>query len=261
MIKDLANLKEKTLAMTGFFETSTGYPGTYGVMSGNHDAQGGSFGVLQFNWGTGSLQPLLKYMFESQNADTRAALVTTYDEIYDVVYNKTTAEQVTWGDSITDYVVDSTGHQVKQPYKDEFMALGIKQSCIDKQVTYSEDWRPNAIKWFNNLGLFSRRGYALLWDISVQMGRLLPMNLILNDFKGIVTTGKTRGQIEQEKLNIICNRCSNEANKVTGANISIVYNRKKMIVDGTGDYYGATFDAAQYDLSINEAAFRGGIFI
>lgn len=256
-MKSYEDLKEKTLAITGFFETSSGYPTCYGVYSGNHDDAGGSFGVLQFNWKTGSIQPILKYMFESHNADTRTALGTVYDDVYNTTYNLSIADQIAWGESITDYSRDVEGRKVLIDYETGFMNLGTLQACIDYQKPFSENWLPNAHKWFDTLGLYSRRGFALVWDISVQQGRLFSLNQIISDFRKIDPTGKTRAQIEEEKLRIICTRTAwdNRPSEFS----QIVYDRKIMLINGTGDYYGATFDMSQYDLNY-DPAFEGGIF-
>lgn len=255
-MKSFEDLKVKTLGMTGFFETSSGYPTCYGVYSGNHDDAGGSFGVLQFNWKTGSIQPILKYMFENHDAVTRTALGSLYDEIEDVTYNRTVNQQIAWGDSISLGTTKEEKRQVQTVYKNAFMALGTNQACIDFQIPFSEQWRSNAKKWFDTLGLYSRRGYALCWDISVQMGRLFSLNQILQDFKEIDLTGKTRAQIEEEKLRIICDRCAYDNRP--SAYSQIVWDRKIMLINGTGDYYGSPFTMAQYDLNY-DPAFVGGI--
>ena len=109
----------------------------------------------------------------------------------------------------------------------------------------------NAEKWFKALGLWSRRGFALMWDISVQMGRHFVMNLEYNDFQQIVTTGKTRAQIEEEKLRIICSRAAWHDRPSQYSQLT--YDRKIMLVNGTGDYYGAPFDMSQYDLNYEPA--------
>jgi hypothetical protein len=48
---------EKALSITGHFEDSDD---PFGAVSGNFDGMGISLGVLQWNIGSGSLQPLLK---------------------------------------------------------------------------------------------------------------------------------------------------------------------------------------------------------
>lgn len=256
-MKSYADLREKTLAMTGFFETSSGYPTCYGVTSGNHDGQGISHGVLQFNFGTGSLQPLWNFLNTNHNQLCRDIFGADYTEWADVL-GRTTTEQVTWGDSISVPLGNDPKRGIAEPWKSYFQTLGERPESIEKQITYSESWLPNAHKWFDTLGLYSRRGFALCWDISVQQGRLFSLNQIINDFNGIVLTGKTRAQIEEEKLRIICNRTSYDNRPSQYA--QVVYDRKIMLINGTGDYYGTPFTMAQYDLNY-DPAFEGGIFI
>jgi hypothetical protein len=257
-MKTYEDLKEKTLAVTGFFETSNGYPTCYGITSGNHDYQGLSHGVLQFNLGTGSLQPLWNYLDDNFNQMCRDIFGTYYTEWNDMLKNMTNTEQVAWGDSISLGTTQEEKRQIDATWKSLFQTLGETQESIEKQKTYATNWLPNAHKWFDTLGLYSRRGFTLCWDISVQMGRLFSLNQIIQDFKLIDPTGKTRAEIEEEKLRIICDRCAfdNRPSQYS----QIVYDRKIMLVNGTGSYYGTPFDISQYDLDY-DPAFEGGIFV
>jgi hypothetical protein len=256
-MKSYEDLKEKTLGMTGFFETSNGYPTCYGITSGNHDYQGLSHGVLQFNFGTGSLQPLWTYLNTNYQQLCWDVFGSYYTE-WNNVLSMSTTDQVEWGDSISLGVTQEEKRQIDPTWKAMFQALGESQPSIEKQKTYATDWLPNAHKWFDTLGLYSRRGFALLWDISVQMGRLFSLNQILADFQEIDPTGKTRAQIEEEKLRIICDRCSYD-NRPSQYS-KVVWDRKIMLINGTGDYYGTPFNMAQYDLDY-DPAFEGGIFL
>ena len=255
LVKSYADLKEQTLAMTGFFETSSGYPTCYGVTSGNHDYQGLSHGVLQFNLGTGSLQPLWNYLNTNYNQMCRDIFGAYYTE-WNNLLGMAKVDQVAWGDSISLGTTQEEKRQIDPTWKALFQTLGETPQSIEKQITYAESWRPNAEKWFKTLGLYSRRGFALVWDISVQMGRLFSLNQIYQDFKEIDPTGKTRAQIEEEKLRIICTRCAwdNRPSQYS----QLTYDRKIMLVNGTGDYYGTPFTMAEYDLYY-DAAFEGGI--
>lgn len=257
MVKSYEDLKEKTLAMTGFFETSTGYPTCYGVTSGNFDGAGNSHGVLQFNWKTGSLKTLWQYMDTNHNQLCRDILGVNYIEWEDVLNNRTVDQQIAWGDSISLGTTAEEKRQIDPTWKALFQSLGETKESITQQITYAQDWLPNAHRWFNTLGLYSRRGFALCWDISVQMGRLFSLNQIYQDFKEINSIGKTRMQIEEEKLRIICNRCSfdNRPSEFS----QIVYDRKIMLINGTGNYYGSPFSMTQYDLNY-DPAFKGGVF-
>jgi len=253
MVKSYKDLQEKTLGMTAFFETSNTFPECYGITAGNWDGAGLSHGVLQYNFKTGSLQPLWNHMNDNYNTLCRDIFGADYQTWADHI-NADFTTQTTWADSITN---PANEHQTIEPWNTYFMNLGTSQPSIDKQVDMSASWRTNAERWFESLGLYSRRGFALLWDISVQMGRLFPQNLIWNDFKNIDPTGKTRAQIEEEKLRIIVERCHKEENRVSDPTIkSIVYNRKIAIVNGTSTQ---GFDISQYDLEY-EPAFEGGIF-
>lgn len=258
MVKSYEDLREKTLGMTGFFETSSGYPTCYGVTSGNHDGAGLSHGVLQFNWGTGSLKTLWQYMDTNHNQLCRDIFGANYAEWEDVLNNKTVVEQIAWGDSISVPVGNEEKRGVDPTWKALFQTLGETHESITKQMTFSEEWVTNAVKWFKALGLYSRRGFALLWDISVQMGRLFSMNQILHDFRQIDPTGKTKAQIEEEKLLIIVDRCSYDNRPSEFSDI--VHKRKLMLVTGTGDYYGTPFTMAQYDLNY-EPAFKGAVYL
>jgi hypothetical protein len=255
-LKSYEDLREKTLGMTGFFETSNGYPTCYGITSGNHDFQGLSHGVLQFNFGTGSLQPLWNYLNTNFNQMCRDIFGTYYQEWSDVLA-MTTTDQVAWGDSISLGTTQEEKRQIDPTWKALFQTLGETQESIEKQKTYSESWVPNAMKWFKTLGLYSRRGFALCWDISVQQGRLFSLNQIIQDFKTIDPTGKTRAEIEEEKLRFICSRTSYD-NRPSQYS-QVVYDRKIMLINGTGSYYGTPFDMSQYDLNY-DPAFEGGIF-
>jgi hypothetical protein len=256
VVKTYEDLKEKTLAMTGFFETSHGYPTCYGITSGNFDYQGLSHGVLQFNFGTGSLGTLWNFMNNNYNQMCRDIFGANYTEWADVLAMPI-VDQVAWGDAMSLGTTQEEKRQIDPTWKGLFQILGEQPESIAQQITYAEDWLPNAHKWFDTLGLYSRRGFALCWDISVQMGRLFSLNQIYQDFKEIVTTGKTRAQIEEEKLRIICTRCSwdNRPSQYS----QTVYDRKIMLINGTGNYYGATFDMSQYDLNY-DPAFEGGLF-
>lgn len=256
MVKSYQNLKEKCLGMVAFFETSNTYPDCYGITSPNWDGAGISHGVLQYNFKTGSLQTLWNYMNTNYNQLCRDTFGSDYTQWSNII-NATLTAQQTFGNDIMD---SQNNHKCIPPWDGYFMTLGKSQPSIDKQIDMSASWVTNAEKWFNNLGLYSRRGFALMFDISVQMGRFLPQNVVLNDFKGIVTVGKTKAEIEAEKLQIIVNRCSDGNNRCFPTQSlpdlpTIVYNRKNAVVVGTSIQ---GFNITQYDLEY-EPAFKGGI--
>ena len=258
MVKTYQDLKEHSLGMIAFFETSNTYPECYGVTASNWDGAGLSHGVLQYNFKTGSLQPLWNHLNTNYNQLCRDIFGTDYQEWADLI-NATLSVQQTFGNTWQD---PNNTRLLKDPWKSYFMTLGTSQPSIDKQIEMSGSWHTNALRWFNNLGLKSRRAYALMFDISVQMGRFFPQHLCLQDFRNIVTTGKTMAQIEQEKCNIILKYVYNGNNRCFNTSTvpdlqTIVYNRKKAVVDGTSNQ---GFNINNYDLRYDDPAFKGGIF-
>lgn len=258
-ILPLAELKEKTLGMSAFFETSKNYPESYGVTSGNHDGAGLSHGVLQYNFGTGSLNTLWRYMINTYPTLCQSIMGANYDEWYDVVMNRATVDQVAWGDSIS-YPKDGSANDrrfVLDPWKSLFATLGTTQESINKQVSMSDSWRVNADNWFNAITqLWSRKAYFLLWDISVQMGRFNPLAEVQTEFSNAANTaGMTELQAEQWR----CDRLawhSTYNNAVSTTNQPAVFKRKDMIAKETGDWYGTPFNGVVFD-AVLEPAFSG----
>ncbi len=63
----------RCLALTASFETDAAPPECFAGLSGDFDGQGISFGVLQWNFGQGSLQPLLKALDGAPTSVLRTA--------------------------------------------------------------------------------------------------------------------------------------------------------------------------------------------
>jgi hypothetical protein len=264
MVKSYQDLKEHALGMIAFFETSNGFPECYGITAGNFDGAGLSHGVLMYNFGTGSLQPLWNHLNTNYKSMCQDIFGADYTEWANVLAMTEVADQVAWGDSISIPTPDPTNANHKRfiidKWKNYFMTLGQTQPSIDKQIELSGHWHTNALKWFKSLGLYSRRGYALMFDISVQMGRFFPQNVCKHRFEQIDPTGKTRAQIEEEKLHIIVELCSNGNNRCFPSSSlpnlpEIVFNRKNAVVVGSSNQ---GFDITQYDLQY-DPAFEGGI--
>ncbi len=55
-------VEKRCLALTACFETGCMFPESFSCLTGDFDRQGISLGVLQWNFGQQSLQPLLKEM-------------------------------------------------------------------------------------------------------------------------------------------------------------------------------------------------------
>jgi hypothetical protein len=60
------SIQFRCMALTGSFETDNSFPDCFAGLSGDFDGQGISFGVLQWNLGQGSLQPLLRKIINAE---------------------------------------------------------------------------------------------------------------------------------------------------------------------------------------------------
>lgn len=256
-------MKQRSMALTALYETSTASPACFGVVGGNFDGQGMSFGAIQFNFGTGNLQPIFAHMIDNYQSVTKTAFNFSTDPSYyntfvDIVKNKTKAEQIAWADSISN---TSNKHIIIEPWKTYLNVLGVTQQCIDKQVASAEWYWNLAFSLFNEYkvltpapNMFSRRAYALFFDIAVQNGGISATTKaqIVSDFNAINTAGKTNEQIEQEKMVIIANR---RADAITSSFQTIVRERKLAIANGTGYVYSGTLymDTSVYEMTMEEA--------
>ena len=118
-----------------------------------------------------------------------------------------------WADARSDVNFDK--HKMKEPWNTYFANLGTTPQSIEMQKNYSSWYHQIARQWFFELGLFSRRGYALAFDIAVQSGSMNPkVDGVVYDLIGEINTwwetvdktGKTVQELEKEKLIKIANR-------------------------------------------------------
>lgn len=256
-------MKERSMALTALFETSTAAPECFGVVAGNFDGMGMSFGALQFNFGTGNLQPIFAYLIDNHPDVVKTAFnyssnPSYYNTFVDVIKNKTKAQQISWADSISN---PANKHNIISPWKGFFNALGVTQECIDRQIAAAEWYWNQAKIWFDEYkvlppapNMFSRRAYALFFDIAVQNGGISATTKaqIVEAFNNINTAGKTAEQIETEKMIIIANK---RADAVTSSFQNIVRERKLAIANGSGYVYNGTLyvDTSVYELTLEEA--------
>lgn len=248
-----SELKENALALTALFETSTSPPEAFGVTSGNHDQQGLSHGALQFNFGQGTLQPIWRDLINQHPDVVRAAITNQgdYDYFVDLILNGTTDEQIAFGTNITD---PNNDHAIVEPWKTYFMTLGTSQESIDRQILAAQWYFDQGKKYFDLFNLWTRRGYALMFDISVQSGSIgqAKIDLINADFAAMDTTGMTEEEIETEKMKIIVTRKVEEVNPTYQTSY---YDRKMSIANGSGWVYGGTLfmDTANYNMILEPA--------
>lgn len=257
-----ATLRKKLLECTSLYETSLAPPDNYGVTAGNFDGAGMSWGCIQYNFGQTSpndtLTPKWVRMLNEFLSDCTTAIPNTSDFAYwrDHVVNGTYTEKKTFGTNITD---PANSHKVIEPWNTYFKNLGKSIGGQTVQVDGADWYYDTAVTWMDTYDLWSRRGLSLLFDICVQSGSIstATRDLILADFSAMDNTGKTREQIETDKMVIIANR---RADAVTSEFQASYRQRKLALANGSGWVYGNTLfmDTTVYDM-ILEPAFEWGV--
>lgn len=228
-----APLAQRCLALTGTFETSTPPPECFAGLTGNFDGQGISFGVLQWNLGQGSLQPLLNRML----ADHPAVIANIFhDRLAELkgVLALTIPKQLTWSKSIQD-----PAFRLFEPWRGMFKALGRTPEFQAIQVAGAEQKRATAAALCKKFQVTTERAMALMFDITTQNGSISAATeaLIRADYAKITATKKT--DIELERLRIIANRRAEAANPKF---VEDVRARKLCIANGEGTVHGSRFN-------------------
>ena len=219
----------QTLMLTSRYETQREYPYNFGVAASDFDGAGISWGNIQFNAKTGPLISMWQYLINNHEA----ALLAAWDHP-----NRTpeqdAANYTVWKDMILrgdfeeirawSYARGNTTtgrHSFNEPWNTYFMQIGIIQESIDLQQA-NDDWYFSiAATWFDQLNLYSRRGFSLCFDVAVQSGSINPKigedangNNIYYDLIGEINdwyaaldkTGKTAQELETLKLEKLANR-------------------------------------------------------
>lgn len=253
----LEKLKENLLSQTSYLETSTKYPSNFGVTAGNFDGAGISWGAIQYNFGqtveNNTLSPIWIDLINNHPAVCAACFSNQSDYTWwkNLILANVYANLKSFGTNITD---PTNSHKVIEPWNTNFTKLGMTPEAIQRQIQAAEWYYTTAVSWKNEFGLWSRRGLSLCYDIAVQSGSISQgtKDLIKADFLGINSDGKTKEQIETEKLIIIANRRSDA---VTGEFQTSYRERKLAIANGYGSVYGGTLylDTVEYDMVLAPA--------
>jgi hypothetical protein len=230
-IKD-ESIKLRALALTGTFETSTLPPECFAGLTGNFDGAGMSFGVLQFNFKSKTLQPILNKLL-ANNAKLMEMIFGLDLPKLKKILAMPLVDQIAWADSIS---IRPAKRSVIQPWRDNFKTLGRTPECQKLQMAAAQWYLDNALTYFKKFGFWSERAYALCFDICVQCGSIGPV-VTQRTNEGIVKLPKdlTTEQLEIEKMKILANR---RAEVVRPQFVEDVRSRKLCIANGAGSVHG-----------------------
>lgn len=231
-------LDHRCLALTGTFETGSAPPDCFCGLSGDFDDQGISFGVLQWNLGQGSLQPLLRDMIERHTQIVKDIFESHFDILVEALDGSKTSQEELM--SFARAIQHPVTRRVFEPWKGMARALGRTEEFQKIEVENSTRLFNSAKNMCQEYGLSSERGVALMFDILVQNGGIsnLVKTVILKDFSTL-PQDLAQEVLEVRKMVIIANRRAEAAKQQW---IDDVRSRKLCIATGEGLVHGISFD-------------------
>jgi hypothetical protein len=228
----------RCLALTGSFETCRGFPDCYGGLAGDFDGMGLSYGVLQWNLGQGTLQPLLSDMLAAHE-----------DVVTGIFHDHLPALRAMLADSrpaqlrCARSIQDANRHEVFEPWKGLFLALGRAPEFQALQLAHAGRVYRDAVSLCRRFGVHTERALALMFDISVQNGAVddTVEARIRFDFAAIPAHSDPL-EAEVARLQSIANR---RAEVSSHKYIEDVRARKLTIANGTGTVHNVPYNLAE----------------
>ncbi len=240
-------LLQRCLALTGAFETSAGIPDCFAGLTGDFDGQGISFGVVQWNIGQGTLQPLLSEMV-TQNGTLMANLFNDRLDGLQSMLAEPLSAQLAWARSIQ----DAATHSIFEPWQGSFKAMGRTPECQAIQAGHAAAMHQAAAALCVRFAVTSERAMALMFDIRVQNGSIGAATeaQIRADFAAIPPGAPA--DVEVARLRSVANRRAEAASAQFVEDVRV---RKLTIANGTGVVHGISYDLErQFGIGLGTAA-------
>ncbi|HOP39938.1 MAG TPA: peptidoglycan-binding domain-containing protein [Geobacteraceae bacterium] len=228
-------LDYRCLALTGSFETGAGIPDCFAGVSGDFDGQGISFGVLQWNFGQGSLQPLLKRMIAEHPEQARLIFHDRFDLLH-ARLNGGKADLMIFARSIQ----HPARHFLIEPWRGMFRALGRTEEFQRIELDAANALYRAALRLCHEYGLWSERAAALMFDIKVQNGSInsTVKNRIFTNLQRL-SPDLGEQEAEVERMRIIANQRADAAKARWREDVR---SRKLCIANGCGTVHGIPYD-------------------
>ncbi|MGF1645279.1 MAG: peptidoglycan-binding protein [Thiotrichales bacterium] len=227
-------LIDRCIALTGAFETGKGFPDCFCGIAGDFDGQGVSLGVLQWNFGQGTLQPLLREMMTSFPDVSKEVLGDFFDPLLAALEAEKT-ELMEFSRAVQHPVT----HAVFEPWRGFAKSLGRTEEFQAVQINHARGLYDKALAMCADYDLWSERAAALMFDIVTQNGSIRPhtRGIILAEFKSL-SRQLTEDEREVRKLEIIANRRAEAANPRW---VDDVRMRKLCVARGEGAVHGIRY--------------------
>lgn len=225
----------RCLALTGSFETGHLAPECFASVTGDFDGQGMSFGALQWNFGQGSLQPLLKRLLDEHPDVAERIFGARLDELRSAVLGGREASM-----RFAASIQAPGGKKVAEPWRSLFHSLGLTPEFQGLERDGAAAYFDRAVRLSASYGLWSERGRALMFDICVQNGSIsdATARLIQAGFAAL-PADLAPEQAEVERMRIVANRRAEAANPRF---VEDVRTRKLCIAEGRGTVHGIAYD-------------------
>jgi len=181
---ELAQALETAFSVTSGFETSGD---KFQQVTGNFDGAGLSFGPVQWNFKSNTLEPLFRKFQEKDESALQACFTDEidYDEWLEVL-DQSTVQQIEWANDIS---TGRGGHDVVQPWKgylqavgrvEQFRAIMVEQALrkygarLLKEVKYLQNLKPG-------IQIDHLRCLCSLYDLVIQQGSLSKARRAIED--------------------------------------------------------------------------------
>lgn len=240
----------KALRITTTFET--GRPLGFGGLTGNFDGMGLSFGLLQWNIGSGSLQPLLQEFARHHPQQFQAVFGQHAAQLRQVL-QQSKLDQMRFARSIND-----TKNRIVQPWAGYFRLLETNPTFQQIQLSHVRPRMNKAIQYAKQFQLRSERGLALMFDIVTQSGSawLQKKNraALIQQRQTAAQQQLERSLTEREVLSIIANVVADTSASRWREDVRV---RKLTIVTGRGTVHKRQFDLAR-DFGLTDQPWETG---
>ncbi len=265
------------LNITGSFEGSKGWNN----LTNNFDGQGMSFGLLNQNFGTGTLQPLLLQMkarffqtFASQFSQTHfetlsnmletwgrsLSLSTIEDDLADPVspldedFETENLEMMGVSDNLLSVGWAKSnlfvGTQFKSSWRHEFLGLGVTPQYISIQLDAATSFHDRSLAYLKTLKWQTLRAYLFVFDVIIQNGGFYQKDI--SDFKTWKASLSAEPSEKQQMQKLLLLRLTH----VKAKYVADVKARKQAIILGKGTVHQTPRDfEREYGISLSRVLF------
>ena len=235
-VDPLPSLFERTLGLTAAFEAHG-----FGLLKGNFDGAGLTWGVIGFTLKSGEIQAILREA-EATVPGTLARVMGPLAVEWSAITAKSMAEQLTWADAMSS---GPNKADVPKPWLDAFAKLGDEPAIkrIEMQRAYDKYFVPAAAS-ARALRLGSELGVAFAFDVHVQNGGFKAVTIAL-------AKSLPPGLPKVERRRALATSVADSANPKWRAD---VLSRKMTIATGQGVVHGGPYRLASWGLDETLAA-------